>query len=514
MYLPTPHKPLGSGEAMAKLNPESGRLGVSGSGLRCIAVKKVKQRKFSDSDDEEGEEEAMTPKGAIFCNPCIDCYILVIIGLIRQVHLPSLKAALQSTLVKHKRFSSIVRKDKRGNCKWVEKELDIDEHIIEPDLSPSYTQRIDFVEEYVSSLATERPLDRSRPLWQIHVLNHNSSAGVQASVVFRIHHCIGDCASLMSLFLDSTRKVTQPQSKPTAGPIHRPSKHKWTMMGLFQAIWTLIFVLWITIKDLLHVFATLLWLKDSKILRRDRGAGIPHPKRLAQFTVDLNDVAIVRNAVNGTVNDVVIGMLSAGFGRFLNRRQECMDTVSNLRLRTLVPVNMRSASSGLVELDYMKRNPKEARWGNEFSTWIFPIRLDKHDDDPLEYCRVARSISQKKKASFEATISFFFVGLLSRVFGVNLAMYLTYRVALNTTLVFSNVLGPVEEVQLVGNPVKHIITTVSWLPQPLVIHFQSYAGKAKLAVLAEEDVVPNPHQLCTDCAHALQQMKQAALVAS
>jgi len=69
------------------------------TGLKKIAVKQ---------NDICEEEEPMTPKGAIFRHPYKDSYILVIIGQGKQVDLPSLKATLQSNLVKHKRFSSIV----------------------------------------------------------------------------------------------------------------------------------------------------------------------------------------------------------------------------------------------------------------------------------------------------------------------------------------------------------------------------------------------------------------------
>ena len=48
--------------------------------------------------------------------------------------------------------------------------------------------------------------------------------------------------------------------------------------------------------------------------------------------------------------------------------------------------------------------------------------------------------------------------------------------------------------------------------QGLVVHFQSYARKAKLIVMAAKNIFPQPHQLCMDCAHALNLMNLAGSV--
>lgn len=171
-------------------------------------------------------------------------------------------------------------------------------------------------------------------------------------------------------------------------------------------------------------------------------------------------------------------------------------------------------SPGLHKLEYMMENPQEARWGNEFAFWMLPFRLQKkqQEDDFLEYCRVARAELKRKKASYQPQFNLFLKAIFARVFGT--IMSALYRVCLNTTFVFSNVLGPVEPIQFLDNPVTHIVTTVSGMPQGLIVHFQSYAGKAKLIAMAAEDMFPQPRQLCMDCAHALNRMKEEALALS
>ncbi|GLJ25522.1 hypothetical protein SUGI_0488610 [Cryptomeria japonica] len=480
--------------------------------MRSISVKQAGK----DDNVCELTEGPLTPKGAIMCHPHMDAYILSIIGLEKQVDVPSVKQALQSSLVNHRPFCSSIKKGRWGNYLWVHKEvIDIEKHVIVPALDPQYIQCKEFVEDYTASLACDPPLDPSSPLWQIHILNYRSGEA-EASLVFKIHHCLGDCVSLMSLFLECTRKVTDMNSISTFPNANRKVNSistNWRSSNFLQIFCTLMHVVWLTLKDLVNLIATILWMKDSKIFRRGRSIC---PKRLAHVTIDLQDIAVVKNALNCTVNDVVVGMLSAGFVQYIKHPHEALwkgsnvdKVISKLRLRALVAVNMRPLP-GLHRLEYMLSNPKQARWGNEFGTWLLPIPLEKQED-PLNYCRITTANLLKKKASMEASLMFFLLGLVSRFSLVKLAMYLLYRVTLNTTMVFSNVLGPVEDVQFMGNRVTHIITTVSWLPQPIVIHFQSYARKAKLVVMAAEDTMPDPLQLCMYCLDALKQMKEAAL---
>ena len=50
-------------------------------------------------------------------------------------------------------------------------------------------------------------------------------------------------------------------------------------------------------------------------------------------------------------------------------------------------------------------------------------------------------------------------------FSVQMATKLTYRRVGNTTLSFSNMIGPLEEIQFLGLPITHIIPTVTGQPQ-------------------------------------------------
>lgn len=81
---------------------------------------KVKQISVRNDSLYEEDEEPMSPSGALLRHFNMDCYILVIIGLDKPVDVPSMKTILQSTLIKQKRFSSVVKRYKKGHQQWLQ----------------------------------------------------------------------------------------------------------------------------------------------------------------------------------------------------------------------------------------------------------------------------------------------------------------------------------------------------------------------------------------------------------
>ena len=128
---------------------------------------------------------------------------------------------------------------RKGHHQWIRKDADIDNHVIVPNISVSYTQGFDFVEKYTASLATSLPLDPSLPSWRIHVLNYKWTEA-EASVILKIHHWIGYYTSLMSLFSDCTTKSCHHESMPTIPHVNRHKRSRfprWNVIGTLQELW-------------------------------------------------------------------------------------------------------------------------------------------------------------------------------------------------------------------------------------------------------------------------------------
>ncbi|XP_057821614.2 wax ester synthase/diacylglycerol acyltransferase 7 isoform X2 [Cryptomeria japonica] len=415
---------------------------------RKIVVKETDDA--SDMGNISKHEEPLSPMACLNADALFDSYILIIVGFKNEIDVKSLKILLQNNLAKHQRFSSVAVKDTHNNLKWCPTEVVIEDHVIVPCLSLSTVEDPNFINEYTSSLVTAPSFNPSRPLWEVHVLNV-CSGDTKASLVFRIHHSLGDCTSMISLAINSTSQAADANVSPTIRQ-HKSSDQKST--GFLQFFYNMVLGLWLTFLSMLQYGATLVWKQDRNLLTEENRAKISK-KRLAHVTLSIEDICLVKNAVNG-------------------------------------------------DLDKNMENPSKVMWGNKVGFWIFPFPAI-HYEDPLQYCRDITMISRRKKLSSEAYLS----NALDKLMPTKLVAYLVSILFARTTLVLSNVLGPVEEIQLGDNPITHIIPTTQINYVSIMIHFMSYAGKGKLVALVSEDVIPNPQQLCEDCADALQVMKEA-----
>ncbi|KAK3041504.1 hypothetical protein RJ639_000123 [Escallonia herrerae] len=88
---------------------------------------------------------------------------------------------------------------------------------------------------------------------------------------------------------------------------------------------------------------------------------------------------------------------------------------------------------------------------------------------------------------------------------------LTHKIVSNTTMAFSNVVSPQEEISLFGHPVTYIAPTVYGHPLALTLHFQSYCDKVTISMAVDEDVIPDPHRLCNDLEESINIIKVAVL---
>lgn len=477
--------------------------------------------------------EPLTPAGRVFLDPSLSIHILVIMGSKIPINMEAFKTGINDTLLKHKRFSSTVRKDAKGNRHWVPTSVNLDDHIQIAGADDEDPTSSSFVEDYVAKLAQAPPLDVAKPLFEIHILKAKLGDAVE-NVVLRVHHALGDGTSLMSLLLACSRQAGQPDSLPTfPSKAHSVRKKRTVYEAFFLLLWRFLLVLWYTIMDICSFMATTLWLEDSQTPLKGY-AGIEKKRRkIAYKTVSLDDIRIVKQAIHGTVNDVLFGMIAAGLSRYLQQQysdkleqtpkpSNSKDSSCNhkigpdiiktqlayLRVRACVLFNTRPAP-GLHELDVMMHGGSQSRWGNQVGYVLLPVPV-RVCENPLEYAYEAKSINDKKKLSLGAKFSYRSGAMLMNLTGPELPTRCTYNCTSHTTLAFSNVFGPLEEIQLFGHPITHILPTVAGQPQALCVHIQSYMGKVALIVSSAKDVIPDPEILCKHMVCALEEMKQKA----
>lgn len=158
-----------------------------------------------------------------------------------------------------------------------------------------------FVEDYISNL-TKTPINLTKPLWELHILNLRTS-NASGVAILKVHHSVGDGMSLISLLLACTRKTSDLDSLPTIPGRRRQSSRR--SSGFFGWLWWLLVALWWsvvvvanTLVDVVLFAATSSFLKDDQSPIKG-GEGIEFaPKRLVHRIVSLDDVKLVKNAMN------------------------------------------------------------------------------------------------------------------------------------------------------------------------------------------------------------------------
>ncbi|KAF8676305.1 hypothetical protein HU200_047182 [Digitaria exilis] len=475
----------------------------------------------------EEEDEPVSPTGRLFREPNFRCHIVSVFGLAAPVDLPALRAGVAATLARHPRFSSVQvlnEFEKDARPKWVRTAVNVDDHIIVPELDPAATSSNPdkALEDYVASLST-RAMDHSIPLWEIHVLDF-PTAEAAAAVALRVHHSVGDGVSMLSLFMACTRSASDPGALPSLPPRRR----RWPLVSsstgaaaldavVALAMWavSLLVLAWHTVVDVACFVATAVGLLGDAptVLKGEEGTEF-RPKRFVNRTLSLDDVKFVKNALSCTVNDVLLGITSAALSRYYFRKTgERLSGESDrqsITVRSAVLVNLRP-TPGIQALASMMESGKHngSSWGNKIGYMLIPFHLAKHDD-PIEYVRRATKVARRKKSSMESVFTFWSGDMVLKLFGIKAAAALCYGMFTNTTLSFSNMVGPTEQVLFCGNPIVYIAPGTYGHPHALTVHYQSYMNTVKLVLTVDESRFPDCHQLLDDFAESLRLIREAA----
>nr|VDD31877.1 unnamed protein product [Brassica oleracea] len=402
---------------------------------------------------ETAEEEPLSPCSQLFNSPDFNCAIIVTMGCKVKGNPSAIIDGLKHTLVNHPRFSSILemKNGKKGQPSWVRTKVRVEEHVIVPDIDPDIENPDQYVEDYISNLTTV-PMDLSKPLWEIHLLCLRTS-NAESIGLLKIHHSLGDGMSLMSLFLACTCKTSDPEALPTVA-VQKKQFGPTCYSGFFNKIWWLFVGLWFILRlvfktfvDVLMFALTICFLRDTETPLLAKPGCELKPKRFVHRIISFDDVTLVKNAMNMTVNDVLPGVTQAGLSRYLSRRyvdQEATpkfkELMRRIRLRSAIMINLRP-NAGIEALATMMAKKSKCRWGNLFGYILLPFSIGL-ETDPLEYLRRAKVTVDRKKHSLEAVFSMAFFKLILKVLGLKASVVLVRKLIHSTTLTFSNVVGP------------------------------------------------------------------------
>ena len=372
-----------------------------------------------------------------------------------------------------------------ANPVWVDDpEFNIDYHVRRSGLPRPGTeaQLLDLV-----SRLTSRPLDRKRPLWEVYLVE--GLADGRVAVITKTHPALVDGLSAIDIgqvLLDVAPDAPAPEPAPWK-PRRPPGGAELVLQALDEyrrrpssAVETAR----AAITDVRSTAARLGGLAGG-LLRTARQAVLPAPnsplnapigrqRRVALARAELGDIKTIRKAHGGTVNDVLLNVVTGALREWLLSRGE--PVVAGTSVRALVPISMRDDDAGV---------------GNRVSSYLVDLPVG----EPNPRVRLTRlsyamrgTAQQGRTVGADSLIALTgFAPPTLHALGARAARSLSRRLF---NLVVTNVPGPQVPLYAAGSRMLEVFPVVPLASgQGLAVGMTSYHGRVFFGLNADRDSV-------------------------
>src|SRR5438270_509615 len=358
--------------------------------------------------------------------------------------------------------------------------------------------------ELVGDLMSER-LDRSRPLWQLTVVE--GLADGRTALVAKMHHALVDgiaAVDVSTVILDPTPEgleLPPPAEEPerrradrveqvtrlAASQLHLPRRIARGAVARALALDPIDARR--QIRSAAGVVGELARIRPQAPMTR-LNVEIGRERAYAVGRARLEQVKAIRRATGTTVNDVLLAAVALMLSEFLG--PDAPDSAV-----ALVPVSVR-------------REDERGELGNRISTVFVDLPLA---GDPVERLRAISADMEEAKGSAQVRAGALIVG------ATGLAPPLVSSVAVRAmsgprvfNLVVSNVPGPQQTFYLAGVPLREAFPAVPLNPrnQALSVGILSYDGGVHFGLLADRDAVPDVADAASGLERAVQELAAAA----
>jgi WS/DGAT/MGAT family acyltransferase len=357
-------------------------------------------------------------------------------------------------------------------------------------------------------------LDRTKPLWEMWAVE-----GVDANrfaIIAKTHHCLIDGVGSVELSGSVMRPTPAGDPDPALGvprwiPRPAPSPRRLLVEELARRAATPFAAASAIGQAITDPVSAVARLRDTASgLRQAVAAGFhtssptplntdlgPH-RRFDWTQMDLEAIKTVKERVGGTVNDVVLAILSGALRRFLQRRGLSTD---DLDFRAMIPVSVRSAT-------------ERESVGNRVAMVAAALPLDERD--PIRRLERVTRATREIKTSRQVQGVKVMEELSDRAFTTLFALFA--RLAARSqpyNIVVTNVPGPPIPIYLLGARMLACYPLVPlFRKQTLGVALFSYNGTLFWGFNADWDALPDLHDLVEMVTLEYERIRSAAGVAA
>ena len=341
-----------------------------------------------------------------------------------------------------------------------------------------------------------KPLDRSRPLWALHVIDGLSDGSV--AVFALLHHALLDgqgAVALARVLLDIAPGVPIPAHRSHAAQAPASSSAV-SKASAFARVSSAVLGLPQTLRDA--------WSAAPQMIESLRGGVMLAPRtpfnvqvgparRVAIGSVPFADVRRIAKHFAASTNDVVMALCGAALREYLLRHK----ALPRASLVAAMPISLRANGDG------------EAN--NQVSMAQCALRTEIAD--PVERLQAIAQSTQRIKQQVGLLRNFIptdFPGLAAPLWASGLSRvwasgHLAEKLPALANLVISNVPGSPVPLYLAGARMRASFP-VSIVTHGLALNItvQSYAGQLDIGIVSDRDAVRNPAVLLRGIEHAVQ----------
>ena len=347
----------------------------------------------------------------------------------------------------------------------------------------------------LASRVFSQRLDRSKPLWEMWLVD--KVANDRFALVTKSHHCLVDGVSgvdITNVLFDAAR---EPETVPEVEPwTPRPEPSDAQVLG--EALVERATSPAEAVRGVRALFRAPRRIARAGLDAAEAagafaraGLGAPDSpfnvdigpyRRFATVSVDLEDIKRVKNALGGTVNDVVLAAVTGALGRYLRGRGQ---STHELELRAMVPISVRTAD-------------EHGALGNRVSSYMAPLPV--WCDDPAECLRkVSETMGDLKqsKQAVGATLITELTNFAPPTIAGQAARLQSRQRFFN--LVVTNVPGPQFPLYLLGRELQAIFPMVPLARrQAVCFGIMSYNGQVNFGLIGDYDAMPDLDVLASD----------------